>query len=125
MLLKADQIAQLLKAETEEDKKDPLVITPRPSLQELIDKGSGSVDLRLGTWFLTMRQSRTAVLNVVKGGKSEPTHNYLTRMHYVAFGEDFILHPRNFVLGVTLEWLRFPRNLAGYLIGRSSWGRAG
>ncbi len=41
------------------------------------------------------------------------------------FGEDFILHPRSFVLGVTLEWLRMPSNFAGYVIGKSSWGRRG
>jgi dCTP deaminase len=35
------------------------------------------------------------------------------------------LHPRNFVLGVTLEWLKMPPDLAGYIVGRSSWGRRG
>ncbi|MCA9052009.1 MAG: dCTP deaminase, partial [Planctomycetaceae bacterium] len=37
----------------------------------------------------------------------------------------FILHPRQFVLAVTLEWIRLPSNLAGYVVGRSSWGRHG
>lgn len=41
------------------------------------------------------------------------------------FGESFVLHPRAFVLGVTLEWIRLPRNRAAYVIGRSSWGRYG
>ncbi len=41
------------------------------------------------------------------------------------FGKEFILQPRGFVLGVTLEWVRLPSNLAGYVIGRSSWGRRG
>lgn len=126
MVLKTDQIAQLLKAETEDDKKDPLVITPRPSLQELENRGAASVDLRLGTWFLAMRQSRMSVLNIARPSVSDnPSESHLTRMHYIAFGKDFILHPHNFVLGVTLEWLRLPRNLAGYLVGRSSWGRRG
>jgi dCTP deaminase len=26
---------------------------------------------------------------------------------------------------VTLEWLRIPKNLAAYVVGKSSWGRAG
>ena len=29
------------------------------------------------------------------------------------------------MLGVTLEWVRFPTNLAAYVIGKSSWGRRG
>jgi len=49
----------------------------------------------------------------------------LARSYHVCFGEDFILHPRSFVLGVTLEWLRFPSDLGGYVTGRSSWGRRG
>jgi dCTP deaminase len=49
----------------------------------------------------------------------------MTKCHYVPFGDAFILHPRNFVLGGTLEWIRLPADLAGYVIGRSSWGRHG
>lgn len=49
----------------------------------------------------------------------------LIKMHYVRFGDKFILHPRSFVLGGTLEWVRLPRNIAGYVTSRSSWGRRG
>lgn len=49
----------------------------------------------------------------------------LTKSRYVPFGQRFVLHPGNFVLGVTLEWIRFPNNIAGYVIGKSSWGRRG
>src|SRR5204863_735414 len=56
---------------------------------------------------------------------STPSEANLTKSHYVSFGSRFILHPRNFVLGVTLEWLRLPSDLAGYVVGRSSWGRRG
>jgi len=48
-----------------------------------------------------------------------------TRTHYVRFGDEFILHPRSFVLGTTLEWIRLPRNLAAVVTGKSSWGRRG
>jgi deoxycytidine triphosphate deaminase len=51
--------------------------------------------------------------------------NRLANLYHIRFGEDFILHPRSFVLGVTLEWMRFPSDLGGYVIGRSSWGRRG
>jgi dCTP deaminase len=43
----------------------------------------------------------------------------------VPFGKSFILHPKYFVLGVTLEWIRLPKDIAGYVIGKSSWGRLG
>jgi dCTP deaminase len=37
----------------------------------------------------------------------------------------FVLHPGQFVLASTLEYFRFPRDLAGRLEGRSSLGRLG
>jgi dCTP deaminase len=48
-----------------------------------------------------------------------------TKQHFVAFGEKFVLHPGSFVLGVTLEWLRLPPALSGYVTGKSSLGRHG
>ena len=64
MILKANQIANRMLSEDEEDKKDPLVITPFPNIDELKKSGAASVDLRLGTWFSTLRQSRIPVLEV-------------------------------------------------------------
>lgn len=114
MILKADKIADLL---SNFDEKDPLVITPQPDLEELRESGSASIDLRLGTWFTVLRHSRTEALELGKSPASET--------HYVPFGCDYVLHPGYFVLATTLEWVRFPHNLAGYVIGRSSWGRRG
>jgi dCTP deaminase len=48
-----------------------------------------------------------------------------TKTTYVPFGQDFFLHPRAFVLAVTLEWVRIPGNLAAYVVCKSSWGRCG
>jgi len=33
----------------------------------------------------------------------------LTKMRYVPFGENYVLHPRSFVLAVILEWMRLPK----------------
>ena len=122
-MLKSDRIAELLANPNKVE--DHLAIIPQPPLDELRKAGSASVDLRLGTWFITLRQSRFPMLDVSKSAGSEPGENRLTKKHYVPFGTNFILHPRNFVLGATLEWLRLPRKLAGYVVGKSSWGRRG
>jgi dCTP deaminase len=37
----------------------------------------------------------------------------------------YVLHPGHFVLGATMEWIRFPAKLSGYVVGKSSWGRRG
>jgi len=117
MNLKADRVADLL--EEPQDPEDPLIITPEPDLRELRKSGAASIDLRLGTWFLKLRQTRSYEQQVTRELSG------LTKHYYVPFGAEFILHPRTFVLGVTLEWIRLSRNLGGYVVGRSSWGRRG
>lgn len=121
MIIKSDKLAELIEARNEDD---PLVVTPEPNLDELKTQGSASLDLRLGTWFATLRQSRTAVLDVGIEGDAL-AESRLTRRYYVPFGQVFYLHPHHFVLGVTLEWIRIPSTIAGYVVGKSSWGRRG
>ena len=130
MTLRAEQIAQLLKEGQQEPMPDdPLVISPHPNLEVLEKSGSASIDLRLGTWFLNLRQARMSHVKVVKDREGRIGESQLdaqfTKMHYVPFGTSYYLHPRNFVLGITLEWLRLPKYLTGFLLGRSSWGRRG
>ncbi len=121
MMLKADMIAALLLRGREKEAKDPLVIAPCPDLKQLSSSGSASIDLRLGTWFVTLRRGRMSHLQI---GDSM-SQSQLTREQYVPFGNAYYLHPRSFVLAGTLEWIRLPSDLAGYIIGKSSWGRRG
>lgn len=123
MILKANVIAQELETPTNPD--DPLIITPQPNLDDLRKSGAASFDVRLGCWFLACRPSRAGLFDVYQDHAGIPNEAKLAKSHYVPFGDEFILHPRAFVLGVTLEWIRLPRNRAAYVIGRSSWGRHG
>ncbi len=115
-MLKADKIAALLDVG-----EDPLVIVPRPDIEALKASGSASLDLRLGTWFVSLRQARMTHLEV----QDEDASPRLTKEHYVPFGERFVLHPRSFVLSATLEWVRLSACLGAYVVGKSSWGRRG
>lgn len=121
MILKSDHVAEMLGSP---DQSDPLIITPRPNLEELRQKGSASLDLRLGSWFAEMRKSRASHVKMVGDTEGEDAR-FLSKMHFVRFGDTFILHPHQFILGITLEWIRFPRNCAAYVTSRSSWGRRG
>ncbi len=121
MILKAERIAELIRQGEKPETVDPLVITPQPIPDEIEASGSASIDMRLGTWFVTLRQSRMTHLRIAEQSGNER----LTKTHYVSFGDQYVLHPGNFVLGITLEWMRVPKDLAAYVIGRSSWGRRG
>ena len=95
------------------------------NIGDLRASGAASLDVRLGRWFLACRPSRTGLLDVYEQDTKIPNEAKLTKTYYVPFGEGFVLHPRAFVLGITMEWFRLPGNLAAYVIGRSSWGRHG
>ena len=123
MILKSDLIAREL--EKPSNKEDPLIITPEPDIDELQKSGSASIDIRLGCWFLACRQSRAGLFDVYEKKSDAPDEAKLAKSYYVPFGDGFILHPKSFVLAITLEWIRLPTNMSAYVIGRSSWGRHG
>jgi dCTP deaminase len=124
VILSAIELAARLLAGEQASAADPLRIIPQPDLAFLQKSGAASVDLRLGTWFAAPRPSRTPVLDV-GAGESDTIEPRLMKQSYVPFGEKFYLHPRSFVLAVTLEWVRLPADLACYVVGKSGWGRRG
>jgi len=123
MLLRTERIAELLHEGEKEEASDPLIIAPAPNLEDLAKQGAGAVDLRLGTWFLSLRQSRMPYLDVALSDADQCLQ--LCKYHYVRFGESYYLHPGSFVLGTTLEWMRIPKNLFGSVAGKSTVGRRG
>ncbi|WP_456777378.1 dCTP deaminase [Bradyrhizobium sp. USDA 3315] len=103
-----------------------LTIVPVPDLVRVQQRGGASVDLRPGRWFRSFKQTRTNSVSLVgrdSGGDTLPTEMSRTRQHFVPFGDYYVLHPGRFVLGTTLEWLRLPAGLSGYVTGKSSLGR--
>ena len=122
MVLKADEIARYLDGKHPDVRPDdPLVITPRSKSKDIAASGAASIDLRLGCWFETARKARLRYLAI---GRTE-VGSQLTRTSYVPFHGQYVLHPRTLVLAITLEWMRLPGTLAGYVVGKSSWGRRG
>lgn len=85
--------------------------------------GEASVDVRLGTRFHLLRRTQDSGLDpqTVAQSSVERGQEGMT----VPIGQPLWLHPGQFVLGATLEYLRFPKDLAADVVGRSSWGRVG
>lgn len=123
MILKGSRILEALKGE-KEFKGDPLWIVPQPPDSELENSGAASIDLRLGRWFLRLKQTRHPLLKISEENEAL-NEAELTERLFVRFGESFILHPGSFVLGATLEWVKLPTLCTGAVVGKSSWGRRG
>lgn len=103
------------------DEAEALSVIPAPNKERFMEEAGASVDLRLGRWFRTMKQSN---LPLIDASKENIDRNF-TKEHFVRFDKKFILHPGKFVLGITLEWITLPGDLAGHVTGKSSLGRRG
>lgn len=124
-MLGSNALADLIEAADKPNCADPLVVVPAPDPTLLRKEGTSSIDLRLGTWFLTPKKNRHALLDVTQPDEEQPSEHSVTRTHFVPFGRKFYLHPHSFVLAATLEWIRMPLRNAAYVTGKSSWGRRG
>lgn len=100
-----------------------VVLVPEPTLTDIEQTGEASVSLRLGRWFLSVRQSNETHIDTVSSSRDKIPK--LSKQYYVPFGRDFVLHPGRFVLAVTLEWLRLPVSYTAFVVGKSSLGRRG
>lgn len=101
-----------------------LVVSPLLDPQSQI--GPTSVDIRLGFDFDTFNITKQTHLDPIKN-KAElkrDVERYTTKNHVHPMAR-FILHPGEFVLASTFEYFILPRDLAGRLEGRSTWGRLG
>lgn len=116
-LLRAESLRDAL-SHPEIDKR--LAVTP---LLEPAQIGPASIDLRLGTDFTLLRRTSQAGVDPADARVLRPAE--LTEGVSTRFGERFWLHPGQFVLGVTMEYIRMPANLGAYVSGRSTWGRVG
>jgi dCTP deaminase len=106
------------------DHRSGLAITPIIDAEEQI--GEGSVDLRLGPDFIIT--SRETGISIFDPGRADEIaegirgyQRYLRRPP----GSAFYLHPGEFVIARTLEYITLPEGTAAQVTSRSSWGRLG
>jgi dCTP deaminase len=78
-----------------------------------------SVDLRLGTSFRVFHNHRISAIDL----RDPPTN--LTEHVEIADDATFVIHPGEFVLGVTLERVAVPDDVVARIEGKSSLGRLG
>jgi len=104
--------------------KERLIITPLLAPDKQVSDAAASVDVRLGQKFQVPRRTKLSQLNHLDAEHERNLARYIDET-FVRIGDWFVLHPRQFVLGETLEWVHLPHDLSAYVVGRSSWGRDG
>jgi dCTP deaminase len=121
MILNETQILERL---LDPDPERRIIITPLIQPEEQF--GPTSIDLRLGTDFRVLKRSNLTHLDLVQAPERlmKDMSKYMTCVK-VNPTQPFVLHPGEFALASTLEYIRVPLDLAARLEGRSTWGRLG
>jgi dCTP deaminase len=107
--------------------KERIVITPIIDPKEQF--GPSSFDLRLGTEFKVFRKTKYGFIDPGEKKKEEDLERKWRELtEDIKIGRVsnmLILHPGEFALASTLEYIMLPDDIVGELHGRSSWGRLG
>ena len=103
--------------------KKELIISPVTNGIKQV--GSSSIDVRLGSIFKYLKVVNQTHFDISDLEKLKKQIEDYSEEIVLQPSEPFILHPRDFVLGSTLEYLKLPSNLTARLEGRSTWGRVG
>ena len=101
---------------------DNLVITPL--LDTTIQIGKCALDIRLGNEFIVTKLPAVTHINPIDLNYETKVSEFQSKI-YKPLGDPFVLHPGQFVLGSTLEYIVMPDHLMSIVLGRSSWGRLG
>ncbi len=115
---------EIVKLMMVEDLDKSLIITP---LLDQCQIAGASVDLTLGNVFIVMRRTRLESLNfreICEKDEKVNVYEFQERIQLRPDGE-IVLHPNEFVLGSTLEYISLPPDVMAYVIGKSSFGRVG
>lgn len=99
------------------------------AITPILDPGQisgSSVDLRLGPDLIVTKRE-TGALAFDPARTDEMRERLADYQTYVRrpLGSAYFLHPGDFAIARTLEYVTLPASLSGQALGRSSWGRLG
>jgi dCTP deaminase len=101
-----------------------LSIVPLVDIHEQL--GPTSIDIRLGSKFIAEKKTSLFHFNFTEEKKKiemDLINNF--DEFIISPTKSYILHPGDFVLASTFEFIKLPDNILGSLVGRSSWASKG
>jgi len=104
---------------------DRLIISPLLDEDEQAKQGQAAIDVRLGFNFCLVLASAFGSITEFQRNSQDPAFSKLYRREFCPFGSCIVIHPHQFILAQTLEYIRLPSDLMAYVAGRSTWGRLG
>ncbi len=87
--------------------------------------GRDSVDIRLSGDLYVPSKIKASYLNPLEPEKFTKKSEKIRKHLKLDFGESFTIHPGEFIIAESFEYICLPNNVTANLQGRSSWGRLG
>lgn len=105
------------------DEEKRIYVTPLINKENI---SNGFIDIRLGTEFILTKRTKFSIIDFTqsKNKIASDIKKYQEKIS-INLKDKLILHPNQFILGCTLEYIKLPYDILAYIIGRSSWGRLG
>jgi dCTP deaminase len=104
-------------------REDPRRLVVLPSAAHLVQEAS--LDLRLGHWFKIAKRAQLLSFDLTTAEGQRLASDLGQERLYLSASEELIIHPGDFVLGSTLEFVALPTDLMAFVEGKSRPGRAG
>ena len=104
------------------DYTQKLLVTPLLSQDQI---GPASVDVRLGSSIIIPRRTFVGSHDVTDKKRVHQVEKRLYDRFRLKYHSEFVLHPNQLVLAVTLEYISLPFDIFCQVASRSSWGRLG
>ncbi|MFH1852603.1 MAG: dCTP deaminase [Candidatus Neomarinimicrobiota bacterium] len=123
MTLSEIEIRRRLNPNTSKYNIDRLIVTPLLDPNDQISQSG--IDLRLGKQFILFKTHISDSLNPVAIKADRPQIKKYQEEIIISSKNKFVLHPGQFILGSTFEYLGIPGDLDARIDGRSSWARMG
>jgi dCTP deaminase len=102
-------------------KEKIIIVSPMLNYEEQVD--NGTINIRLSNKFIVMKKTSEPLLDP-REMKKDKIKRYQSIIK-LSFGEPFILHPKEFVLASTMEFICLPSDKCAYVLSRSRFGRFG
>jgi dCTP deaminase len=99
-----------------------LVVTPLLSESQI---GPASIDVRLGSSIVIPHRTFVGSHDVTDPEQAEQVEKRLYDRCRLKYQSEFVLHPNQLILAVTLEYISLPDEVFCQVASRSSWGRLG
>lgn len=122
MTLTDKEIKRRLDPKQSQFNKDRIVVTPILDVNDQI--GTTGIDVRLGKQFILFKDHLHGSLTP-RISETEANLKLYQEEIVIPIHQKIILHPGQFIVGSTLEYVALPSDLEAQIEGRSSWARLG